>query len=100
MNKLYASSTGRLRLVGFAEAISWLLLLMIAMPMKYIWHIPQPVKVVGWAHGLLFIVYIVMLITVGISRRWPLKKMIMGFLAAFLPFGTLVFDKQLKKETS
>jgi integral membrane protein len=97
MQKLTASAIGRLRLTGFAEAVSWRLLLFIAMPLKYIWHNPLPVKYVGWAHGLLFIVYVSMLITVGAGNRWPLKKMAMGFLAAFLPFGTLVFDKQLKQ---
>jgi integral membrane protein len=98
MKNLLQSAIGRLRLTGFAEAVSWLLLLLIAMPLKYIWHNPLPVKYVGWVHGLLFIVYVSMLITVGINNRWPLKKMALGFLAAFLPFGTLVFDKQLKKE--
>jgi integral membrane protein len=97
MKQLAASAIGRLRLVGFAEAISWILLLLIAMPMKYIGNNPLPVKYVGWAHGLLFMVYIGMLISVAINHRWPLKKLAMGFIAAFLPFGTLVFDKQLKK---
>ncbi len=96
MQHLSASAIGRLRLVGFAEAVSWLLLLLIAMPLKYIWHNPLPVKYTGWVHGLLFIVYVSMLIAVGVSHRWPIKKMALGFVAAFLPFGTLVFDKQLK----
>ena len=58
--KLLATNIGRLRIIGFGEAISWLLLLGFAMPMKYIWHNPLPVKYVGWIHGLLFISYIAM----------------------------------------
>jgi integral membrane protein len=97
MKNLIQSAIGRLRLTGFAEAVSWLLLLLIAMPLKYIWKIPQPVKVVGWAHGLLFITYIALLVIASVQYRWPFKKLVIGCLAAFLPFGTLVFDKQLKK---
>jgi integral membrane protein len=97
MKQLLQTALGRLRITGFAEAVSWLLLLFVAMPLKYIWHNPLPVKYVGWAHGLLFIAYIVQLLSVGADKRWPIKKTAPGFLAAFLPFGTLVFDKQLKK---
>jgi integral membrane protein len=96
MKNLLQSAIGRLRLIGFAEAVSWLLLLFIAMPLKYIWHLPLPVKFVGWAHGLLFIVYIALLVIAALQYRWPYKKVAMGCLAAFLPFGTLIFDKQLK----
>jgi integral membrane protein len=99
MKNLFQSAIGRLRLTGFAEAVSWLLLLFIAMPLKYIWQLPQPVKVVGWAHGLLFIVYISLLIKEAFRNRWSLKKTATGCIAAFLPFGTLVFDKQLKVES-
>lgn len=97
MIQLLQSKMGRLRITGFAEAVSWLLLLLVAMPLKYIWHNPLPVKYVGWVHGLLFIAYVAQLFNVGADKRWPIKKMALGFLAAFLPFGTLVFDRQLKE---
>jgi integral membrane protein len=96
MEKLLQTAIGRLRLTGFAEAVSWLLLLLIAMPLKYIWHNPMPVKYVGWAHGLLFMAYIAQLIWAAAAQRWAFKKTAAGFLAAFLPFGTLIFDRQLK----
>jgi integral membrane protein len=97
MQKFTAPDISCLRLTGFAEAVCWLLLLLIAVPLKNIWHNPLPVKYAGWAHGLLFIIYVSMLITVGVNHRWPLKKMAMRFIAAFLLFGTMVFDKHLKK---
>ena len=87
-----------LRKIGFAEGLSWLLLLGIAMPLKYIAGQPLPVRIVGWIHGLLFIVYIIQLYRVQRAYRWPLKKVILGCLAAFLPFGTWIFDAQLKKQ--
>ncbi|MFM2362498.1 MAG: DUF3817 domain-containing protein [Sphingobacteriales bacterium] len=88
----------RLRLVGFAEGLSWLLLLGIAMPLKYIWQQPAAVKMVGWAHGVLFMLYLLLLLLVKIEKHWPLKKWFYGIAAAFLPFGTWIFDAQLKKE--
>ncbi|HTE24889.1 DUF3817 domain-containing protein [Flavitalea sp.] len=87
-----------LRKIGFAEGLSWLLLLGIAMPLKYIAGQPLPVRIVGWIHGLLFIAYILQLYRVQSAYRWPLKKIIFGCLAAFLPFGTWMFDAQLKKQ--
>ncbi len=88
---------GRLRLTGFFEALSWLLLLFVAMPLKYFAGKPEMVRYVGWAHGLLFILYIMQLLLVWASRKWKFSMLAKGAIGAFLPFGTLVFDKQLKK---
>ena len=96
MNKLFDTTIGKLRIIGFGEAISWLLLLGFAMPLKYIWHEPIYVKFVGWIHGLLFICYITLAIIVKQKYNWSYKKLFLAFIAAFLPFGTFVFDKQLK----
>ncbi len=96
--KLLATNIGRLRIIGFGEAISWLLLLGFAMPMKYIWHNPLPVKYVGWIHGLLFISYIAMAYIVKEENKWSFKKLATAFIAAFLPFGTFIFDAKLKAE--
>jgi len=98
MNDSKAAILSFLRKIGFAEGLSWLLLLGIAMPLKYIAGQPLPVRIVGWIHGLLFIVYIIQLYRVQRAYRWPLKKVIFGCLAAFLPFGTWIFDAQLKKQ--
>jgi integral membrane protein len=87
-----------LRKIGFAEGLSWLLLLGIAMPLKYVAGQPLPVRIVGWIHGLLFIAYLIQLYRVQSAYRWPLKKTVLGCLAAFLPFGTWLFDAQLKKQ--
>jgi integral membrane protein len=89
----------RLRTLGYLEALSWLLLLFIAMPLKYIWHLPLMVRYVGWVHGILFILYCVHLLLAKNVLRWPLSKMFVGGIAAFFPFGTLWFDKQIKGET-
>lgn len=87
----------RLRWLGYAEAISWLLLLFIAMPLKYIWDKPLLVKYVGWAHGILFIGYCIHLLLAKILLKWSWGKLIAGGIAAFFPFGTLWFDKRIER---
>ncbi|XVJ67360.1 MAG: DUF3817 domain-containing protein [Lacibacter sp.] len=87
-----------LRKTGIAEGISFLVLLLIAMPLKYIWDWPLAVKYVGWAHGLLFVSYVALAYYAKENYKWPLSKFIKSFIAAWLPLGTFVFDKELKKE--
>lgn len=98
MSSLLQSNIGKLRLIGFGEAISWLLLLGFAMPMKYIWDNPLPVKYVGWIHGILFMAYIAMAYIVKEEKKWSFKKLAIAFIAAFFPFGTFVFDARLKAD--
>lgn len=87
-----------LRKIGIAEGVSFLVLLLIAMPLKYIFDFPLAVKYVGWAHGLLFVSYVALAWFVKETYNWPLKKFLLAFVAAWLPSGTFVYDKQLKKE--
>jgi integral membrane protein len=98
MQKMLRSSLGRLRLIGMAEGISLLVLFGIAMPLKYMADKPEAVRVIGWIHGLLFVLFMIAVIIVYDQRNWPFKKVIYAFIASFLPFVTFVFDAQLKKE--
>lgn len=92
------SSLGQFRVIAIAEGISFLILLFIAMPLKYIYGIPMAVKMVGWLHGVLFVAYIYFLIQVMMERKWTLFKAGLAFISSLLPFGTFIFDSQLKKE--
>ena len=78
------------------EALSFLLLVLIAMPLKYFFGFPEAVKYVGWAHGLLFVVYAGALVFIGIDKSWPFWKMLVLFLAAFLPLGPVAAERWLK----
>lgn len=89
---LIKSSLGRLRIIAMLEGISLLVLLGIAMPLKYIAGIPEAVRIVGMAHGILFILYVVLLIQVAVERNWSFKKSILAFLASIIPFGTFYAD--------
>lgn len=86
-----------LRWVGFLEGISFLLLLFIAMPMKYMFDNPILVKYVGMGHGVLFIAFLVVLFVVCEKQKWSLKIFILGLIASILPFGPFIFDAKLKK---
>lgn len=97
-NSFFSSALGWFRFVALTEGVSYLLLLFVAMPIKYLGGIPGPVKYLGWAHGFLFVLYGFLLLKVWIQYKWPFKKAFIAFLASLVPFGTFVFDKQLKRE--
>lgn len=86
------------RLVGIVEGCSWLLLLFIAMPLKYAFGQPGAVRLVGMAHGVLFCVFVLVLLRAHLSERWTLLRSGGLFLAALLPFGFLFVDRSLKSE--
>ena len=86
-----------LTIMGYLEGTSFLLLLGIAMPLKYMLGIPEAVKYVGMAHGALFIAYILMLLIATSKIKMPLWAMPAGVVGSFLPFGPFVFDHLLKK---
>lgn len=73
------------RRIAIWEGSSYLLLLLIAMPLKYGLGWDMAVKVVGWAHGLLFIAYVVVLGMCWLKYRWSLRFVAVAFFAALLP---------------
>ena len=100
MFKYSNTSLGRFRLVAISEGISYMLLLFIAMPLKYMAGIPDAVKYTGWIHGILFMLYIVALISVKADRNWSILKTALAFVISLIPFGAFIFDKSLRKEES
>lgn len=86
-----------LTLIGYLEGTSFLLLLCIAMPLKYMMDIPEGVKYIGMAHGGLFIAYIVILMGTAVKIKMPIWAIPAGLLGSFLPFGPFIFDYWLKK---
>lgn len=92
------SSIGRLRAIGLVEGVSFLILLGIAMPLKYLAGLPQAVKVVGWIHGLLFITFCMVLLQTRLDAKWNAWRTGTILAAALLPFGPFVIDRRLRKE--
>lgn len=79
------------------EGISYLLLLFIAMPLKYMYDMPFAVRIAGSAHGLLFVVFMVLLAVVYLRNTMTLKQCVAGFIASLIPFGAFVFDHYIKQ---
>lgn len=83
-----------LRVFAFFEGISFLLLLGVAMPMKYAYDDPSLVKSIGMAHGILFVLYVLFLLLAHFQYKWKLLITIKAFIASFIPFGTFYADKK------
>jgi integral membrane protein len=92
------TALGRLRIVAFLEGCSFLLL-GVTMILKYKYAMPQPNYIVGLAHGILFVLYVVLVLQVSVLHKWNLLKMFWAFLASLIPFGTFYADKVLFRES-
>jgi integral membrane protein len=88
------TTLSRFRYTALAEGVSFLVLLIVAMPLKYLADMPMPVKIVGWIHGILFVAYIFWLIACWMEYNWSFKKVLLLFLASLLPFGPFVADRK------
>lgn len=88
----FLSHLGRLRIAGLVEGISFVLLLFIAMPLKYMAGRPEYVKVIGMAHGILFIFYVLFLIRAAVAHGWSPGRMLVLFVSTLVPFGTFAAD--------
>ena len=85
-----------LRTIALVEGVSFLLLMFIAMPLKYLAGMPLGVKVVGWAHGILFVIFGLALLWTWIAARWPFARVTLVFIASLLPFGPFLVDRRMK----
>ena len=84
-----------LRMLAIWEGISYLLLVGICMPLKYIFDIPEPTHPIGLAHGVLFVTYCLMVLVLTLQLKWSFKTMFLAGIASLLPFGTFVADKRI-----
>lgn len=91
--KYLNSQIGRLRLVGLLEGLSLLILVFVAVPLKYGYGDPSLVKAMGPLHGLLFLLFVINAISVGIEYKWLfLETTWKVLLACMVPFGTFYID--------
>jgi integral membrane protein len=91
------SSVELLRQIGIVEGISYLVLLFIAMPLKYLVDLPIFVQIFGMAHGILFVLFCLILLVVWFRHRWSFISVFGAFLASLIPFGTFVLDARIRK---
>lgn len=86
------------RKTAFAEGVSFLLLLFIAMPLKYFADMPMAVTIVGGIHGILFVAFVILAWQVKTEYRKDFRWLMKAGLASIIPFGTFVMDREWRKE--
>ncbi len=85
------------RLIAFLEGISYILLLFIAVPIKYLADDPTYVKLLGMPHGVLFMAYIILSIYGKKKHKWNNLEFFIIGIASLIPFGTFYVDKKYLK---
>jgi len=97
MNTEQVKWAKRFKWISLIEGISFLVLLFIAMPLKYIYELPMAVNVVGWIHGVLFVIYIYVVFPTASKLKWDFSRTLFALIASVLPFGPFIFDRNLRK---
>lgn len=92
---LLKTELGRLRIIAFVEGLSFLVILFITMPLKYIFDYPEPTRYVGMTHGVLFVLYVLAVIKAKFSFNWSWKNLGLALFASIIPFGTFWADKKI-----
>lgn len=96
MLNLFKTPIGRLRIIGFLEGISLILLVFVAVPLKYAWSDPALVKLIGPIHGLLFTLFVFSTLSASVTYRWKFSEISWKvLLACVIPFGTFYIDKYI-----
>lgn len=98
MTNVTVKALNQLRVVGITEGISYVFLLVIAMPLKYMFDYPILVKYTGWAHGILFVLYIAAVFKVTFLAKWSFARTFKYLVASLIPLATFFLDKELKNE--
>lgn len=85
------------KFISTVEGISFLILLFIAMPLKYFFGMPIATKIVGSIHGGLFMYYLFLQYKSSSKYNWNLKQNLLFFVASIVPFMTFFTHKILTK---
>lgn len=91
----FHTTLDRFRSIAIIEGISYLVLLLVAMPLKYLAGIDEAVKYTGWAHGVLFVLFCLLLLQVWVKYKWSFKNVVLAFISSLIPFGTFYLDKKI-----
>jgi integral membrane protein len=92
------SALGTLRFYGFLEGVSFLVLLFVAMPLKYLAGLAIAVRIAGSVHGLLFLLFVSALFRVATEHAWPTRRTLGALAASLVPGGTFALNRTLERE--
>jgi integral membrane protein len=96
MTQLVKTKIGWLRILGFLEGTTLIILIFVAVPMKWIWNNPSLVKSLGPVHGTIFLLFVALLFAVAKQQNWHFKTTTWKLLlACFIPFGTFYVDSKI-----
>lgn len=95
---MFNNALNRFRMISATEGLSFLILLFVAMPIKYIGENPYPVKVFGMIHGVLFIIFMLSLFETKIKENWNIGLMFQLFVLSLIPFGAFLIDRKVKTQ--
>lgn len=99
MIHLFRTNVGRLRIVGLLEGISLLVLVFIAVPMKYYFGNPEGSRIIGPVHGALFLLFVFNTLSVGVEQQWKFRTTTWKvLLACMIPFGTFYIDRTILRK--
>ena len=93
--ELLKTPIGRFRILAFMEGVSFIIILFITMPLKYQFDLPKPNLIVGMAHGVLFMLYVVVVIKLKITNQWESRLTLKALAASVVPFGTFYMDRKV-----
>jgi len=94
ITELFKTALGRLRIVAFLEGCSFLAL-GFTMILKYKYALPLPNYIVGMLHGILFILYLILVLQVAYIKKWKIITIFWAGIASLIPFGTFYADKKI-----
>ncbi|MGL4421534.1 MAG: DUF3817 domain-containing protein [Gemmataceae bacterium] len=97
---MWRTAVGKVRAVGIAEGTSYLLLMFIAMPLKYFAGRPEAVQVLGSIHGALFVIYAIVTLWAVAQRKLKFKFALLAAAASLIPIGPFLIDKTLAQVDS
>lgn len=97
MSKEKYPTVKQFKVIAILEGLSFLGLLGIAMPIKYILGKPEATEIIGMAHGVLFITYVLMVVLIRKQLGWNVKTTVLALTASVLPFGPFIVDRKLLK---
>jgi len=90
------NSVKKLGIINTVEGYSYLILLFVAMPLKYMFALPLAVKIIGMLHGILFVTFIYLLLEAWLEKRWSFFENVIFFVATLIPFGTFFTKNRIK----